>query len=152
MLIRPAIGDTDPIRYRRPTPDGQFSGNILDEAMRGCRELTRAGVDARAKLRLSVPHLSQQSHRIERAINLSKTPLDGLAQFRVRQCARIGRCRNMITLDYLCAFASLVLQLKGRLEEVGVQPRCSVQTFQHAQTHACRARLACAAPRTLIAP
>jgi hypothetical protein len=35
MLIRPAIGDTDPIRYRRPTPDGQFSGNILDEAMRG---------------------------------------------------------------------------------------------------------------------
>jgi len=34
MLIRPAIGDTDPIRYRRPTPDGQFSGNILDEAMR----------------------------------------------------------------------------------------------------------------------
>jgi hypothetical protein len=35
MLIRPAIGDTDPIRYRRPNPDGQFSGNILDEAMRG---------------------------------------------------------------------------------------------------------------------
>jgi hypothetical protein len=34
MLIRPAIGDTDPIRYRRPTLDGQFSGNILDEAMR----------------------------------------------------------------------------------------------------------------------
>src|SRR5882762_9380131 len=37
MLIRPAIGDTDPIRYRRPTPDGQFSGNILDEAMRPWR-------------------------------------------------------------------------------------------------------------------
>src|ERR1700728_1825585 len=35
MLIRPAIGDTDPIRSRRPTPDGQFSGNIIDEAMRG---------------------------------------------------------------------------------------------------------------------
>jgi len=34
MLIRPAIGDTDPIRYRHPTPDGQFSGNIIDEAMR----------------------------------------------------------------------------------------------------------------------
>jgi len=34
MLIRPAIGDTDPIRYRRPNADGQFSGNILDEAMR----------------------------------------------------------------------------------------------------------------------
>jgi len=30
MLIRPAIGDTDPIRYGRPTPDGQFSGNIID--------------------------------------------------------------------------------------------------------------------------
>src|SRR4030081_1332995 len=37
----------------------------------------------------------------------------------------------MITLDYFCAFASLVLQLKARLEEVGVQPRCSIQTFQH---------------------
>jgi hypothetical protein len=37
MLIRPAIGDTDPIRYRRPTPDGQFSGNIIDEAMRGSK-------------------------------------------------------------------------------------------------------------------
>jgi hypothetical protein len=34
MLIRPAIGDTEPIRHRRPNPDGQFSGNILDEAMR----------------------------------------------------------------------------------------------------------------------
>jgi hypothetical protein len=34
MLICPAIGDTDPIRYHRPTPDGQFSGNIFDEAMR----------------------------------------------------------------------------------------------------------------------
>jgi hypothetical protein len=34
MLIRPAIGDTEPIRYRCPNPDGQFSGNILDEAMR----------------------------------------------------------------------------------------------------------------------
>jgi hypothetical protein len=34
MLIRPAIDDTEPIRYRRPNPDGQFSGNILDEAMR----------------------------------------------------------------------------------------------------------------------
>jgi hypothetical protein len=34
MLIRLVIGDTDPIRSRRPTPDGQFSGNIIDEAMR----------------------------------------------------------------------------------------------------------------------
>jgi hypothetical protein len=40
MLIRPAIGDTDPIRYRRPTPDGQFSGNIIDEAMRPFRRST----------------------------------------------------------------------------------------------------------------
>jgi hypothetical protein len=34
MLIRPAIGDTDPIRYRRHTPDDQFFGNIIDGAMR----------------------------------------------------------------------------------------------------------------------
>jgi hypothetical protein len=32
MLIRPAISNTDPIRYRRHTPDGQFSG--IDEEMR----------------------------------------------------------------------------------------------------------------------
>jgi hypothetical protein len=30
----PVIGDTEPIRYRRPNPDSQFWGNILDEAMR----------------------------------------------------------------------------------------------------------------------
>jgi hypothetical protein len=42
MLIRPAIGDTDPIRYRRPTPDGQFSGNIIDEAMRPPPSLGRS--------------------------------------------------------------------------------------------------------------
>ena len=53
MLIRPAIGDTDPIRYRRPTPDGQFSGNILDEAMRPSNlhaethQIHRRAVDAR---------------------------------------------------------------------------------------------------------
>lgn len=41
MLIRPAIGNTDPIRYRCPNPDGQLSGNIIDEAMRGryCKQM-----------------------------------------------------------------------------------------------------------------
>jgi hypothetical protein len=34
MLIYPAIGDTDPIRYRCSTPGGQFSGHIFDEVMR----------------------------------------------------------------------------------------------------------------------
>jgi hypothetical protein len=34
MLIRIAIGDTDPIRRRSPSLDGQLSGNIIDEAMR----------------------------------------------------------------------------------------------------------------------
>ena len=34
MLICPAIGDTDPIRYRSPSPGGQLFGNILSEAMR----------------------------------------------------------------------------------------------------------------------
>jgi hypothetical protein len=47
MLIRPAIDDTDPIRYRRPTPDGQFSGNIIDEAMRGaCKRAEAAAAEA----------------------------------------------------------------------------------------------------------
>jgi len=47
MLIRPAIGETDPIRYRRSNPDGQFSGNILDEAMRGSlfHAETQAGLE-----------------------------------------------------------------------------------------------------------
>ncbi|MFH0298429.1 hypothetical protein AAFX91_14535, partial [Bradyrhizobium sp. 31Argb] len=39
--------DTDPIRCRRPNPDGQFSGNILDEAMRGLA-LIRAAYLAQA--------------------------------------------------------------------------------------------------------
>jgi hypothetical protein len=34
MLICLAIGDTDPIRYRNPSPGGHFSGHILSEAMR----------------------------------------------------------------------------------------------------------------------
>ena len=34
MLICLAIGDTDPIRYRSPSPGDQFSGNIIDEEMR----------------------------------------------------------------------------------------------------------------------
>src|SRR3981189_1453097 len=75
----------------------------------------------------------KQSTRIERAIKLSKTPLDGLAHLRMRQCAFIGRGRNMIALDHLRALASLVLQLEGRLEEIGVQPRCPIQTFEHAR-------------------
>src|SRR6202011_412468 len=39
----------------------------------------------------------------------------------------------MIALDHFRALASLVLQLEGRLEEVGVQPRCPIQTFEHAR-------------------
>jgi Aldehyde dehydrogenase family len=97
-----------------------------------CCELARSGVDARAELRLGAPHLGQQGHGIERAIKLSKTPFDDLAQFRMRQCARIGRGRNMIALDHFRALASLVLQLEGRLEEVGMQPRCGIQAFQYA--------------------
>ena len=34
MLIRLTIGDTDPIRYRRLSPGGQFSFNIFDAAIR----------------------------------------------------------------------------------------------------------------------
>jgi len=38
----------------------------------------------------------------DRACNkASKTPFGRLAQLRMRQCARIGRCRNMIALDPL---------------------------------------------------
>src|SRR5450631_4821511 len=98
-----------------------------------CRELARSGADARAELRLGVPYLGQQGHGIERAIKLSKTPFDAFAQLRMRQSARIGRGRNMIALDHFRALASLVLQLEGRLEEVGVQPRCGIQAFQHAR-------------------
>jgi len=50
MLIRPAIDDTDPIRYRRPTPDGQFSGNIIDEAMRPLSASKRDPFDRRVLL------------------------------------------------------------------------------------------------------
>src|SRR5258706_6907597 len=66
-----------------------------------CRELTGAGADARDKLRLGVAHLSQQSHRIEHVIKLSKTPLDGLAHHRMRQSALIERGPNMIAIHHL---------------------------------------------------
>src|SRR5690606_5381485 len=93
-----------------------------------CREPARSGVDARAELRLGVSDLGQQGHRIERAIELSMTPFDDLAQPRMRQCSFIGSDWNMIALDHLRALVSLVLQLEGRLEKVGMQPRCSIQT------------------------
>jgi hypothetical protein len=35
MLIRPAIDDADPIRYRRPNPDGTIWLTFADEAIRG---------------------------------------------------------------------------------------------------------------------
>jgi hypothetical protein len=57
MLIRPAIGDTDPIRYRRPTPDGQFSGNIIDEAM---RPATARWINRLACRSASGPHAGSQ--------------------------------------------------------------------------------------------
>src|SRR6267378_2138503 len=58
MLIRPAIGDTDPIRYRRPTPDGQFSGNIIDEAM---RPFAARNINSLARRSASGPHADQQT-------------------------------------------------------------------------------------------
>ena len=39
----------------------------------------------------------------------------------------------MIALDHFSALASLVVKLEGRRDEVGVQPRCRIQTFQHAR-------------------
>ncbi|MEH2711669.1 hypothetical protein DXU06_45025 [Bradyrhizobium elkanii] len=51
----------------------------------------------------------------------------------MHQCSFVGRGWNMIALDHLRALASLVLQLEGRLEKVGVQPRCSIQTFKYAR-------------------
>lgn len=61
------------------------------------------------------------------------TPFDDLAQPRMRQCSFIGSGWNMIALDHLRALVSLVLQLEGRLEKVGMQPRCSIQTFKRAR-------------------
>ena len=52
MLIRPAIGDTDPIRYRRPNPDGQLSGNIIDDiASRMTPKISELGVWRRNRMR-----------------------------------------------------------------------------------------------------
>ncbi|MGX9432834.1 hypothetical protein, partial [Bradyrhizobium sp. LeoA1S1] len=67
MLIRPAIGDTDPIRYRRPNPDGQFSGNILDEAMR----LRQVGVEQRERLLFDKIAPSQRTLVSEELLDLA---------------------------------------------------------------------------------
>jgi hypothetical protein len=47
MLICPAIGDTDPIRCQALSLDGQFSDNIIDEAVR---------IETQGKNWLSMPH------------------------------------------------------------------------------------------------
>jgi hypothetical protein len=72
MLIRPAIDDTDPIRYRRPTPDGQFSGNIIDEAMRGSKlgsdsDLMMFSAELAILRRGNQDHASQHSNFVARA-------------------------------------------------------------------------------------
>jgi hypothetical protein len=64
MLICPAIGDTDPIRYHHPTPDGQFSGNIFDEAMRPPKARTSAKPSG-ATLRCAPPALALRRHNLE---------------------------------------------------------------------------------------
>ena len=64
MLIGPAIGDTDPIRYRRPTPDGQFSGNIFDEAMRPPPARNSAKPSS-ATLRCAPPGLALRRHNLK---------------------------------------------------------------------------------------
>jgi len=67
MLIRPAIGDTDPIRYRRPTPDSQFSGNIIDEAMRlGSRLRGSLIYTSFCRYGLSEDHIATTPHDINR--------------------------------------------------------------------------------------
>ena len=69
-------------------------------------------IDACAQFRLGGTHLDQQRHGIERAIDLAQTPLDRLADFRMRQRTRVGRSRSVVALDHLCAFPPLVLQLE----------------------------------------
>src|SRR6266480_887360 len=56
MLISPAIGDTDPIRYRRPTPGGQFSGNTYDEGKR-CAETLFFDYHRQHKLEIKVARI-----------------------------------------------------------------------------------------------
>ena len=61
MLICPAIGDTDPIRCRAPSPGGQFSGNIISEAMRG---QCSAPIDTRTARSVCVPVVAEIAQRL----------------------------------------------------------------------------------------
>jgi hypothetical protein len=67
MLIRPAIDDTDPIRYRRPTPDGQFSGNIIDEAMRSDSHPMKFSAELAVLQRGNQRHASRYSNFVASA-------------------------------------------------------------------------------------
>ena len=48
------------------------------------------------------------------------------------QRSLVRRCWRVIALDDLCALATLLFELEGRLEEVHMQPRRRVKTRHHA--------------------
>jgi hypothetical protein len=108
MLIRPAIGDTDPIRYRRPTPDGQFSGNIIDEAMRSFErdasgELTGVLVEtAIDRVEKAVPPWSEDDE--VRQFKIAEGVLNGFGITSVVEGAIVGDLGIDQVLD---AFAGL---------------------------------------------
>src|SRR6266403_5911387 len=82
MLIRPAIGDTDPIRYRRPTPDGQFSGNIIDEAMR-MRDIRHRSEPTDAGMRGGFRILALDIGDIERHVDKPHAEFEGCLMHRI---------------------------------------------------------------------
>jgi len=97
-----------------------------------CRELavrapTRVPSSAWASL-----ITASSSHRIERAIKLSKTPLTPTCSTSDAPVRAHRRCRNMIALDHFRALASLVLQLEGRRKKLvcsrdAAYKRCSTR-------------------------
>jgi len=63
----------------------------------------------------------QQRDRIERAILIAEPFLHGRGHLGIGQCTLIGRRWELIALDHFSAFATLLLQLERRMEEVDVE-------------------------------
>src|ERR1700722_16448290 len=90
-------------------------------------------IDAIAEFLLGGADVGQECDGIERAILIAQSLLHGCRPLWMSQRPFIGRRRSMIALDHSRPFATLLLQLEGRLEEVDVEPCRRIKAAHHAR-------------------
>ena len=118
MLIRPAIGNTDPARCHAPSPDGQLSGNILSRGhtpVNVRRRLTHGRPEAFACR--SSPRSPSGSRSLRRTYCASSSRIGG--------APRIRTCRPSTDMPRAAATAPAIIeplseQLSGYFYVFGV--------------------------------